>query len=165
MENNENGKPSETERDRRARDVETTSGHGSERSEESEEARRVSESAQGGSERSREGEPVSRSGASIINEDIIRTSLQSVVDPEIGFSIVDLGLVYEVQIDPEANVIIRMTLTSPACPVGPEILASAHMAALNTPGVKNVKVDLVWDPPWDPRVHASDDVKLEFGIL
>ena len=97
--------------------------------------------------------------------DKVRESLKTVTDPEIGFNIVDLGLVYKIEIDDEANARVAMTLTSPGCPVGPEILAAAHMATLNTDGVKNAKIDLVWDPPWDPRVMASEDVKLEFGLL
>ena len=95
----------------------------------------------------------------------IRDSLKTVNDPEIGFNIVDLGLIYGINVDDEKNAVIQMTLTSPGCPAGPEMLAAAHMAALNTEGVSKVKVDLVWDPLWDPKTMASEDIKLEFGIL
>ncbi len=96
--------------------------------------------------------------------DEIREKLKQVLDPEVHVSIVDLGLIYDIQIQEEKKVHIKMTLTSPMCPAGPEILSHAHMAAKTTPGVEEVKIDLVWSPPWDPRKMATDDGKAQLGI-
>jgi metal-sulfur cluster biosynthetic enzyme len=92
-------------------------------------------------------------------------ALRPIVDPEIHLPIVDLGLIYGVQFDGNGTVKVRMTLTSPACPVGSLLQAQVHAAALKLPGVQEVKVELVWEPPWDPRTMASDDVKMELGLL
>ncbi len=94
----------------------------------------------------------------------IRERLKQVLDPEVHVSIVDLGLVYDIQIQEEKKVHIKMTLTSPMCPAGPEIMSHAHMAAKTTPGVEEVKIDLVWSPPWDPRKMATEDGKAQLGI-
>ena len=101
----------------------------------------------------------------MIQEEHVRESLRSVTDPEMGISIVDLGLVYAVEIDQEKkSVVVQMTLTSPMCPEGPEIMAAAEMAARRVHGVEAARVDLVWSPPWDPRVHCSEDAKAHLGI-
>lgn len=90
--------------------------------------------------------------------------LKAVVDPELKFNIVDLGLIYEVKVDTEINnVEVRMTLTSPGCPYGPEIVSAVSMT-LQTIGFKENKVVLVWDPPWDPTAMASEEVKDKLGI-
>lgn len=95
----------------------------------------------------------------------VREALRSVTDPEIGLSILDLGLVYDVSIDPETNTAtVTMTLTSQMCPMGPEILAATEMAARRVPGIEKAKIDLVWEPRWDPRIHASEDGKAYLGI-
>ena len=99
-------------------------------------------------------------------EDDVRTALKSVYDPEIGISIVDLGLVYGIQVDPDSkNVLIDMTLTTPACPLGPIIKTQAHSVPTNTfPAVNDVDINLVWTPRWDPRIMASEEAKAELGI-
>jgi metal-sulfur cluster biosynthetic enzyme len=99
-------------------------------------------------------------------EDEIMTSLKSVYDPELGISIVDLGLVYGVQVDDDTNnVVIDMTLTTPACPLGPVIKTQAHSVLTTTfPAVNDVDINLVWTPRWDPRIHASEEAKAELGI-
>jgi metal-sulfur cluster biosynthetic enzyme len=79
--------------------------------------------------------------------------------------ILDLGLIYGVEPRPDGSVRIRMTLTSPACPVGPLLQAQVHAAVLRLPGVKEVRVELVWEPRWDAKTMASDDVKMELGYL
>ena len=90
--------------------------------------------------------------------------LKAVVDPELQFNIVDLGLIYDVLIDKENNDIeVKMTLTTPGCPYGPEIINAVGMV-LQTVGFQNKKVTLVWDPPWDPGTMASDSVRDELGI-
>ena len=99
-------------------------------------------------------------------EDEVRTSLKSVYDPELGISIIDLGLVYGVQVDDDTNnVVIDMTLTTPACPLGPIIKTQAHSVLTNRfPVVNEVDINLVWTPRWDPRIMASDEAKAELGI-
>jgi metal-sulfur cluster biosynthetic enzyme len=92
-------------------------------------------------------------------------ALRPVEDPEIGISIVDLGLLRGVEVEDETGkVLVTMTLTSPMCPLGPQIMAAVKSAAAAVPGVGGASVQLVWSPPWDPRVDATDDVKAELGI-
>lgn len=98
-----------------------------------------------------------------ISEERIRETLKSVVDPEIGLDIISLGLVYGIAIE-GSNVTIRMTLTTPACPVGPMFINSVQAAVIALPGVKDCKVDLTFDPPWDPRTMASDEAKMMMGF-
>ena len=100
------------------------------------------------------------------SEDEVRQALKSVYDPEIGISILDLGLVYGVQIDDDSkNVIIDMTLTTPACPLGPVIKTQAHSVLVNRfPAINDVDINLVWTPRWDPRIMASEEAKAELGI-
>jgi metal-sulfur cluster biosynthetic enzyme len=91
--------------------------------------------------------------------------IRPVVDPEIGVSIVDLGLVYDVWIDEEnKHIIVKMTLTSPGCPAGPEIMDAVDHAVRTHTGFEKVKVELVWEPKWDPREMASDEAKDILGI-
>lgn len=93
----------------------------------------------------------------------LMTKLAEVNDPEINLSIVDLGLVYDVTFD-EGDVLVTMTLTSPGCPLGPVIRGEAWAKLREIPGVKDVDVQIVWNPPWDPRTMASEDVKMALGI-
>jgi metal-sulfur cluster biosynthetic enzyme len=102
---------------------------------------------------------------SSIQEDVVRENLRMVVDPELGISIVDLGLVYGVEIKDDGNVTVKLTLTSPACPLGAVIQGQAHMALKKIPWVKEAKIDLVWSPRWDPRTMASEDARMQLGIL
>ncbi|HEY9679538.1 MAG TPA: iron-sulfur cluster assembly protein [Drouetiella sp.] len=101
---------------------------------------------------------------STLQEDVVRENLRNVVDPELGVSIIDLGLVYGIEVK-DNNVNVKMTLTSPACPVGAVIQAQAHSAVKKLPWAQEVKVELVWSPRWDPRLMASEDAKMELGIL
>lgn len=102
---------------------------------------------------------------STIQEDVIRETLRTVVDPEININIVDLGLVYGIDVKEEGKVVVRMTLTSPACPLGAVIQAQVHQALTKIPWIKEPKVELVWSPMWDPRKMASEDARMELGIL
>ncbi len=93
-----------------------------------------------------------------LTEDQVRLALRRVKDPEIGLNIVDLGLVYEVAVD-GADVNVDMSLTSPSCPAGPQILHEAEEQLRGLPGVGAVNVNLIWSPPWtperiEPRVRA-----------
>jgi len=91
----------------------------------------------------------------MITEDQVREALKQVEDPEIGLNIVDLGLVYDVEID-GTRVHIRMTLTSPGCPVGPQLLSGSKRAVQELEGVEQVDVELVWEPFWTPdRVNPE----------
>ncbi len=101
---------------------------------------------------------------SVIQEDVVKEHLKSVIDPELGVNIVDLGLVYGVAIQ-DNNVTVRMTLTSPACPLGAVIQGQVHTALLKLGWVKDVKVELVWSPRWDPREMASEEARMQLGIF
>jgi metal-sulfur cluster biosynthetic enzyme len=96
------------------------------------------------------------------NEELMER-LREVNDPEINMSIVELGLVYDVQYE-DGDVLVTMTLTSPGCPLGPVIRGEVYAKLREVPGVKDVDVQIVWSPPWDPRTMASDDVKMQLGI-
>jgi len=96
------------------------------------------------------------------NEEIME-KLREVNDPEINLSIVELGLVYGAEFE-DGTVTVTMTLTSPGCPLGPVIRGEAYAKLKQIPGVKDVDVNIVWSPPWDPRTMASEDVKMMLGI-
>jgi metal-sulfur cluster biosynthetic enzyme len=98
------------------------------------------------------------------SDEMIRAALGQVYDPEIGIDIVSLGLVYDTHLDEQGSLTIDMTLTTPYCPLGPIIETQAHAVCAPLPGVKDVHVNLVWSPPWDPRTMASDEAKLQLGI-
>ncbi len=104
--------------------------------------------------------------APLPSEHEIMEALKAVYDPELGISIVDLGLVYGVNtIDAENRVIVDMTLTTPACPLGPMIKTQAYAVLTTTfPNIKDVDMNLVWTPRWDPRTMASEEAKVELGI-
>jgi len=92
-------------------------------------------------------------------------SLRTVIDPELNINIVELGLVRGITVqDDNGHVDIDLTLTSPMCPLGPEIMAATKGAAERVDGVEGAEVQLVWSPLWDPRVDASEDAKAELGI-
>ena len=101
---------------------------------------------------------------STLQEDVVRENLRTVIDPEIGLNIVDLGLIYDIKVE-DSTVIVKMTLTSPACPLGGVIQAQAHQAVKKLPWVKESKIELVWSPRWDPRTMASEETQMQLGIL
>ena len=94
----------------------------------------------------------------------LREVLHQVEDPELRMSIMDLGLIYGVDIDEDGMVTIDLTLTTPACPVGPMIQGQTYQLLSQMDGVEDVEVNLVWDPPWDPKTMASEEVKMMLGI-
>jgi metal-sulfur cluster biosynthetic enzyme len=95
----------------------------------------------------------------------VLAGLRPVIDPEMDISIVELGLVRGIEVEEETGrVRVRLTLTSPMCPLGPEIVAATRSAAERVGGVTAAQVDLVWSPPWDPAVDASEDARAELGI-
>ncbi|MBA2358943.1 MAG: metal-sulfur cluster assembly factor [Actinobacteria bacterium] len=89
-------------------------------------------------------------------------ALRGVEDPELGMDVVDLGLVYDVEVDGSSVKVIH-SLTSMGCPAGPMIQEDIHRAASEVEGVEAVEVDLTWDPPWTPE-RMSDDAKFILGI-
>lgn len=100
----------------------------------------------------------------LLSEELVRERLKDVYDPEIHMSIVELGLVYDIDISDKGEVVVTYTLTSPGCPLGPVIDGQIQDAVLDLPGVKNVQGKLTFSPPWDPKTMASDDVKMQLGI-
>ena len=94
----------------------------------------------------------------------VREALRPITDPEIAISIVDLGLIRAIDVGADGTVKVTMTLTTPFCPEGPEIVAAVDGTLRGIPGVTEAAVELQWNPPWDPRTEASDDVKAMLGI-
>lgn len=91
-------------------------------------------------------------------------ALRKIRDPEIPVNIYDLGLIYRLDIDDDGNVDIRMTLTTPACPVAGSMPGQVECAVREVPGVRSVRVELVWDPPWT-RDRLDMFTRLELGLL
>ena len=96
-----------------------------------------------------------------ITEEQVKEALSKVNDPEIGMNIIELGLVYDMNVDGEDNVSVEMTLTSPGCPLG-DIISQQVDHALRAAGAKSTSVDIVWTPPWTPDM-MSDDAKERLG--
>ena len=95
--------------------------------------------------------------------EVLRDLLRDVIDPEIGINIVDLGLVYDVSLSGDGVVVVRMTLTTPGCPLGGYITDSINDTLAGVPGVANIDVRIVWDPPWNPDAMMSDWAKDQLG--
>lgn len=90
-------------------------------------------------------------------------AIRTVYDPEIPVNIYELGLIYDLDIDPKGNVAIRMTLTAPGCPVAGTMPQMVRDAVARVEGLNDIDVDLVWDPPWD-RSRMSEAAQLELGM-
>jgi metal-sulfur cluster biosynthetic enzyme len=101
--------------------------------------------------------------ARIRADDVVKT-LRGTLDPEVGISIVDMGLIYGIKIDSGNNVELKITMTSQMCPVANIILSDVQVRLESLPGVGKVKIDLVWDPPWSPEM-MTDEYRLSLGIL
>ncbi|MBF2052665.1 MAG: metal-sulfur cluster assembly factor [Candidatus Sericytochromatia bacterium] len=104
-----------------------------------------------------------------LTEDDIRESLSKVVDPELHMNIIELGLVYRVDLsaDPKPDIEVEMTLTSPGCPYGPMIMGQVPTVIKRDypEEVGEINVSLTFSPPWDPATMASEDVQFELGIF
>lgn len=94
----------------------------------------------------------------------VMDALRTVYDPEIPVNITELGLIYDVLVDAEARVGIRMTLTAPACPAAQTLPGEVRDKAAKVPGVTSAKVEVVWDPPWT-KDRMSDAAKLQLGLF
>ena len=99
-----------------------------------------------------------------LEDKTIINALKTVFDPEIPVDIYELGLIYKCEVTPENNVVIDMTLTTPHCPVADEMPLKVEEAVKAVDGVNKVKVDLVWDPPWDMS-RMSDVARLELDMM
>ena len=106
-------------------------------------------------------DPAAPGGA--LYESVIE-ALREIYDPEIPVNIYDLGLIYGVEVMPDADVMVTMTLTTPHCPVAESMPGEVELRVSSVPGVRDAEVNLVWDPPWDPS-KMSDEARLELGML
>ena len=102
-------------------------------------------------------------GADDLYEAVI-DALKDIYDPEIPVNIYDLGLIYHVEITPDHHARVKMTLTTPHCPVAESMPGEVELRIGAVPGIGDAEVELVWDPPWDPQ-KMSDEAKLELGML
>lgn len=95
----------------------------------------------------------------MVTPEAVRKALRAVKDPELGLNIVDIGLVYDITVSDQGDAHVKMTLTSPGCPSGPEIMEDARVVVQQMDGINSAEVELVWEPYWtpdrmDPRVRA-----------
>jgi metal-sulfur cluster biosynthetic enzyme len=100
----------------------------------------------------------------MLNQQEIFDWIRPVQDPEMFLSLVDLGLVYKGEMSAEGDVKIEITLTSPGCPAGDQIVGDLSRKMKEHPDVKEVKVEVVWEPKWDPKEMASEECKESLGI-
>lgn len=98
-----------------------------------------------------------------IEQDIVLV-LKNIYDPEIPINIYDLGLIYEIDVEPDGVATIRMTLTAPNCPVADQLVEDVHNEVKKVKGVTDVNVILTFDPPWDKSM-LSEEAMLELGFL
>ena len=107
--------------------------------------------------------PVAAEPGGDLYEQVIE-ALKEIYDPEIPVNIYDLGLIYDVEITPEHHARVKMTLTTPHCPVAESMPGEVELRVGAVPGIGDAEVELVWDPPWDPQ-KMTDEAKLELGML
>jgi FeS assembly SUF system protein len=107
-------------------------------------------------------------GAPAIEPEQLRANvvaaLRTIYDPEIPVNIFDLGLIYDLDIDADGRVDVRMTLTAPGCPVAATFPGTVEQRLYEVPGVHEARVELVWEPAWNPD-RLSEDAKLQLGML
>jgi metal-sulfur cluster biosynthetic enzyme len=98
-------------------------------------------------------------------EAAIWDGLAQVIEPELGLPVTDLGMIYGVDLAPDGRTAnIRLTLTSPMCPFAPQLMEMVRQGALLARGLRDATVELVWDPPWDPRTMATEEARMDLGI-
>jgi len=107
--------------------------------------------------------PLSQGDLDALTDQLIE-KLKTVFDPEIPVDIYELGLIYKVDVSDERDVVIDMTLTAPGCPVAGDMPGWVEDAVMEIDGVKSCKVELVFDPPWDPS-RMSDEAKLQLNMF
>ena len=98
-----------------------------------------------------------------VKSDVISV-LRTVYDPEVPVNIFDMGLIYEVEVEDDLSVYVKMTLTSPMCPVAETLPPEVEVKARGVAGVTDVRLDLVWDPPWHPEM-MFEAVRLELNMM
>ncbi|MYC28671.1 MAG: DUF59 domain-containing protein [Chloroflexi bacterium] len=98
-----------------------------------------------------------------VSQEEVYQALKTVYDPEIPVNVVDLGLIYDVQVTDENNVFVQMTLTFPGCGMGPHIAQQAEWAIQDLDGVEEVEIELTFDPPWSPEM-ISEEARMMLGI-
>jgi FeS assembly SUF system protein len=108
-------------------------------------------------------EPTGSTHGPALHDEIV-AALKTCYDPEIPVDIYELGLIYGVDVGTEGDVVVRMTLTSPACPVAGSLPGEVEAKVAGVPGVRSAKVDLVWDPPWDKEM-MTEEAKLQLGFF
>ena len=96
--------------------------------------------------------------------DAVIDALKEIYDPEIPVNIYELGLIYGVEVSPDGDVVVAMTLTTPHCPVAESMPGEVELRVGAVPGVRDAEVNLVWEPAWDPA-KMSDEARLELGML
>ncbi len=111
----------------------------------------------------RRGEPLPPNTPVASGEEIVE-AMRTVYDPEIPVNIYDLGLIYTMDIQEDGSVVVEMSLTAPGCPVAGEMPGMVADAVVALPGVGEVEVRLVWDPPWSPEM-MSEDARLALGLV
>ncbi|AHF80734.1 Hypothetical protein TES1_1356 [Thermococcus paralvinellae] len=99
-----------------------------------------------------------------LSKEVILEKLKEVVDPEIGIDVVNLGLIYELDIRPDNTVYVKMTMTTPGCPLTMWLLKAVEEKILEIPGVKDAEIELTFDPPWTPE-RISEEYKKKLGLL
>ncbi len=99
----------------------------------------------------------------MLDQEAVYDMLKQIHDPEVGINIVDMGLIYSLELEDD-KVGIYMTLTSPGCPAGPQILGQVDNKVRELEGVEDVDINVVWTPPWSPEM-LSDEAKDELGIF
>jgi len=108
-------------------------------------------------------EPLDQAATESLREQIIE-AIRTIYDPEIPVNIYEMGLIYDVDVQKDGYVLIRMTLTSPACPVAESLPLEVQERVAGVEGVKGCEVDLVWDPPYDPS-RMSEAARLQLGFM
>ena len=98
-----------------------------------------------------------------VSKEEVREVLKTVFDPEIPVNVVDLGLIYDVQVSDSNDVYVQMTLTFPGCGMGPHIAQQAEWAIQDLDGIEDVQIEIVFDPPWSPDL-ISEEARSQLGI-
>jgi metal-sulfur cluster biosynthetic enzyme len=98
-----------------------------------------------------------------LTREIVLEKLKEVIDPEIGIDVVNLGLIYELEVRPDRTVYVKMTMTTPGCPLTMWILRAVEDKVLEIPGVKDAEIELTFDPPWTPDM-VSEEYKKKLGL-
>ncbi|MBQ0006104.1 MAG: SUF system Fe-S cluster assembly protein [Alistipes sp.] len=98
-----------------------------------------------------------------VQRDVVR-ALRQVYDPEIPVNIYDLGLIYDIEVDDDHKVFLKMTMTAPNCPMADELFVQVNDAVRDVPGVTDCAVEVVFDPPWD-KSRMSEEALMELGLL